>query len=125
MTDRPAATLARLDAAVKRLHDAANDPAYSTPRVRRADIFAVVEYIDALRTERDKYQALWYETAKMVREERDRQAQAASVLDDVMATLDWVSATTEGSPKQPFLEIHRRVAEQMRRLNTWRAAREG
>ncbi len=41
------ATRARLDA-VKRLHDAANDPTYSSPRVRRADVQAAVHLVDDL-----------------------------------------------------------------------------
>lgn len=32
---------------MKRLHDAANDPTYSSPRVRRADVQAVVRLVDA------------------------------------------------------------------------------
>ncbi len=60
-----------------------------------------------------------------LRAERDQDAPVLAVWDDVMTTLDWVSTSTEGTPKQPFLEIHRRVGEQMRQLNAWRAAREG
>ncbi len=116
--DLPDATRARLDGAVKRLHDAANDPTYSTPRVRRADIFAVVESIDALRTERDKYQALWYETAKMVREERERQAQAAPVLGAAKVYEDRWENGTDPEVGDARTALFAAVA-------AWRAAREG
>lgn len=41
------ATEPDLGALTKRLMDAANDPTYSGPRVRRADIFEIVRLVDA------------------------------------------------------------------------------
>src|SRR3954452_12215071 len=40
-----------------------------------------------------------------------------TMLDIAMETLDWVSTATEGTPKEPFLSIHQRVAVAMHAIN--------
>lgn len=49
--------------------------------------------------------------------QEDERKRLLALIDGCMTTLDWISTTTEGTPKQPFLDIHRRVGEQMRTLN--------
>ncbi len=81
--------------------------------VRREDLRALLAAHDALRAERDKYQALWHETARMVRAERERQAQAAPLLAACQAWMDSGYNMMTG------------VARLVDAVTAWRAAREG
>jgi hypothetical protein len=40
-----------------------------------------------------------------------------TLVEIAMDTLDWISTTTEGTPKEPFLSIHRRVGVAMQAIN--------
>jgi hypothetical protein len=48
----------------------------------------------------------------------EERALLLALIGGCMTTLDWVSTTTEGTPKEPFQEIHRRVGDQMLVVNT-------
>ncbi len=84
----------------------------------RADVLFLLERLDALLAERDKYQALWYETARMVHEERERQAQAAPVL----AAADRLASTTAEWDTE---EGESAIIAVLVAVAAWRAAREG
>jgi hypothetical protein len=46
-----------------------------------------------------------------------------TLVEIAMDTLDWISTTTEGTPKEPFLSIHRRAGVAMRAINIAGAAK--
>jgi hypothetical protein len=48
---------------------------------------------------------------------------AADLLDVMMTELDKIATTTEGTPKQPLLEVHRRAGEALRAGNLLRPSK--
>ncbi len=137
------------DATRARLVDACNDPAYTFPKVRRKDVFAILYAYDALRAERDRmmpcYEDARTTAARLVIEQEEyvrtvrnlteraefaqarataaeaAQAQAAPVLAAAEAVeTGW---RLQGIPVPSWEQAHE-VAQLCAVVAAWRAARE-